>query len=328
MSGAGRSGARRPAPAEQWSAHQEVPVLRPIAVRQSEPSQVEEHHLGDRLTAYLDGELGHDDRERVQSHLATCPQCLGEAEAARSVKQLLTTTEAPAPSGPLLARLLAVAAQPDELDGGRGPGGGQGSGGAQRSGGGQGLPPVPTLGGSRLTGGSFGRGAGSSFGRGALGADRPLPGGDPGTGFGSGYPHTGHGPEPRPWGGRRGPATHPEGTAERRRPTTAPLGDGARPRGRRLVVAAAGAFSVAAVALGGFGSLGLAAVAGDSPADDQHGTAVTPQVPGGAPVAPLSGPLTVDLPLGPRGAGSYDLLTPGLTARTVNPVIHGHAMLP
>ncbi|MDH6116518.1 hypothetical protein ABH930_000917 [Kitasatospora sp. GAS204A] len=322
MSGAGRSGARRPAPARQdqmrqESTRQEVPVLRPIAVRQSEPSAVEEHHLGERLTAYLDGELGHDDRERVQAHLATCPQCLSEAEEARSVKHRLTTTEPPGPSGLLMARLLAVAAQPDDLDGGPGrPGGGAGLTGLP------GLPGLPTLGGSRLTGGTFGRGAGASFGGGALGADTPLPGLDP---------RSGHGSEPRPWTGRRGSARS-DGTAERQRPAVSlpRSGPGGQPRGRRLVVAAAGAFSVAAVALGGFGSLGLAAVAGDSPnpADDQHGTAVTPQVPGGVPAAPLSGPLTVDLPLGAPGGHSFDLLTPGPTARAVNPVIHGHVMLP
>lgn len=314
MSGAGRSGARRPAPARQESTRQEVPVLRPIAVRQRDPSLVEEHHLGERLTAYLDGELGHDDRERVQSHLATCRQCLSEAEEARAVKQRLTTAEPPGPSGLLMARLLAVAAQPDDLDGGPGrPGGGSGL---------TALPSLPTLGGSRLTGGSFGRGAGASFGGGALGADTPLPGVDP---------RAGRAPEPRLWSGRRGSARS-GGTAERRRPalTLPSAGLGVQPRGRRLVVAAAGAFSVAAVALGGFGSLGLAAVAGDSPnpADDQHGTAVNPQVPGGVPVAPLNGPLTVDLPLGAPGDHSFDLLTPGPTARAVNPVIHGHVMLP
>jgi hypothetical protein len=281
-------------------------VLRPIAVRQSESSQVEEHHLGERLTAYLDGELGHDDRERVQAHLATCAGCLAEAEEGRSVKQLLTTTEAPGPSGQLMARLLAVAALPDDEE--------------HRGGGGTALPSVPTLGGSRLTGGSFGRGAGASFGVGALGADTPLPGVDP---------RAGRGPDARLWSGRRG-ASRLTGVAERQRPTALVprSGPGVAPRGRRLVVAAAGAFSVAAVALGGFGSLGLAAVAGDSPTDEQHGTAVTPQVPGGLPVAPLRGTQTVDLPFGASGGHPYDLLTPGPTARSVSPVVHGRAPIP
>ncbi|WP_329583235.1 zf-HC2 domain-containing protein [Kitasatospora sp. NBC_01250] len=315
MSAAGRSGARRPVPAGQGSARQEASVLRPIAVRQSESSPVEEHHLGDRLTAYLDGELGHDDRERVQAHLATCAGCLAEAEEARSVKQLLTRTDAPGPSGQLMARLLAVAALPDDED--------------HRPGGGSVLPSAPTLGGSRLTGGSFGHGAGASFGSGALGAGSPLPGVDPRPAPGRWYPETGRGPDGRLWSGRRG-ASRSGGSAESQRPAALGprSGPGAAPRGRRLVVAAAGAFSVAAVALGGFGSLGLAAVAGDSPSDEQHGTAVNPQVPGGVPAAPLHGPQTVDLPFGGPADHGYDLLSPGPTARGVSPVAHGRVSAP
>ncbi|WP_033820756.1 zf-HC2 domain-containing protein, partial [Kitasatospora sp. MBT63] len=52
-------------------------ALHAVPVRPVEPA-ADEHHLGDRLSAYLDGELGHDSRERVQAHLATCPQCLAE----------------------------------------------------------------------------------------------------------------------------------------------------------------------------------------------------------------------------------------------------------
>lgn len=274
MSGSGRSGrasasgraaARAAAkaavdPAAEEGVLPDASVLRPIAVRQPEPSApAEEHHLGERLTAYLDGELGHDARERVQAHLATCAQCLAEADEARGIKQLLTRTEPTGPSALLMSRLLAVAALPDEADG-PGPGGP--------------ALPSPTLGGSRLTGGSFGRGAGASFGAGALGADAPLPGVDP---------RAGQGPDIRFWPGRRGPA---RAVAAPSRPATLqPLArPGVPPRGRRLVFAAAGAFSVAAVALGGFGSLGLAAVAGDSPADEQHGSAVTP----GCPARPRS----------------------------------------
>ncbi|MGF1429437.1 zf-HC2 domain-containing protein [Kitasatospora sp. LaBMicrA B282] len=328
MSGAGRSGAKRPAPAEQQSTRQAVPVLRPITVRRGEPPQAEEH-LGDRLTAYLDGELGHDDRERVQAHLATCEHCLHEADEARSVKQLLTGTAAPGPSGLLMARLMAVAAQPDDLDGGSGGPSGTGRPAAE-----PGLSGLPTLGGSRLTGGSFGRGAGasfgrgagssfgrgagSSFGRGAFGGDPVLPEDAPELG--------GRGGESRLWGGRR-TGNRPAGPGERRVVELLPR-TGGQPRGRRLVVAAAGAFSVAAVTLGGIGSLGLAAVAGDSPVEEQHGSVVNPQVPGSGPVGPVSAPLTVDLPFGASGAHTYDLLTPGPGALAVNPVIHGHVMRP
>ncbi|MFD0529787.1 zf-HC2 domain-containing protein [Kitasatospora arboriphila] len=119
------------APAEHPAAEPAAP--RAVAVRPAEPA--EEHHLGDRLSAYLDGELGHDSRERVQAHLATCPDCLAEADEGRAVKHLLTRTDNPGPSSTLMARLLAVAALPEDEDG-SGPGGG--------------MPAVPgTLGGSR-----------------------------------------------------------------------------------------------------------------------------------------------------------------------------------
>ncbi|MEV4556142.1 zf-HC2 domain-containing protein [Kitasatospora sp. NPDC049285] len=201
-----------------------APELRAVTVRPVEPA-AEEHHLGDRLSAYLDGELGHDARERVQAHLATCPDCLAEADEARSVKRMLTGTGTPGPSAALMARLMAVAALPDEDSGPDGPGA---SGGV--------------FGGSRLTGGSFG--SGSGFGGGALGAEAPIPGIDPRAAgpFGS-----------RPAFGARRPAAMP-------RPLAAALGElpsvrPAAPRGRRLVFAAAGAFSVAAVTLGGVGGL-------------------------------------------------------------------------
>ncbi|MGW4896402.1 zf-HC2 domain-containing protein, partial [Kitasatospora sp. NPDC004240] len=132
-------------------------VLRPVAVRAVEPAP-EEHHLGERLSSFVDGELGHDSRDRVQAHLATCPQCLAEADEGRAVKHLLTNSGTPGPSSALMARLLAVGALPDQLpdrppadprarrdDDDDLPGGGVAASG--------------TLGGSRLTGGSFGRGA-------------------------------------------------------------------------------------------------------------------------------------------------------------------------
>ncbi|GAA1246159.1 hypothetical protein GCM10009665_41320 [Kitasatospora nipponensis] len=281
-------------------------MLRPIAVRASPSSAAaEEHHLGERLTAYLDGELGHDARERVQAHLATCPQCLAEADDGRAVKQALARTQAPGPSGLLMSRLLAVAALPDDEPppgpGARAP--------AQPT-----APPAPTLGGSRLTGGSFGRGSGSgsAFGAGALGADTPLPGVDP---------RAGRGPDLRLWTGRRGSARSVVSTE--RPAVVLPISRPGAPRGRRLVFAAAGAFSVAEVALGGFGSLGLASVAGDSPLDDQHGSAVNPQVPGVRPVSQLNAPLTVDFPGHAPGGHPYDLLRPAPSTQAIDPVVHG-----
>ncbi|WP_030981558.1 zf-HC2 domain-containing protein [Streptomyces sp. NRRL S-1813] len=100
-----------------------------------------EQHLGDRLAALVDGELGHDARERVLAHLATCGRCKAEADAQRRLKSVFAETAPPGPSEGLLARL-------QQLPGGD-PGG-------------------P---GSRLGNGSFGRG---DFARGG-GAFRYLP---------------------------------------------------------------------------------------------------------------------------------------------------------
>ncbi|WP_317620051.1 zf-HC2 domain-containing protein, partial [Streptomyces sp. CBMA156] len=132
-------------------------ALHALPVRPAAPA-VEEHHLGERLSGFLDGELGHDSRDRVQAHLATCPQCLAEADEGRAVKHLLTRTGTPGPSAGLMARLMAVGSLPEDApadhdwQAGRGrrdddddlPGGG--------------VAATGTLGGSRLDGGSFGRG--------------------------------------------------------------------------------------------------------------------------------------------------------------------------
>lgn len=75
-----------------------------------------EQHLGDRLAALIDGELGHDARERVLSHLATCRGCKAEADAQRRVKSVFADTAPPPPSDGLLARLQGL------------PGGGPGDG--------------------------------------------------------------------------------------------------------------------------------------------------------------------------------------------------------
>ncbi len=83
-----------------------------------------EQHLGDRLAALVDGELGHDARERVLAHLATCAKCKAEADAQRRLKSVFAETAPPGPSAGLLARL-------QQLPGGDagGPGSRLGSGG-------------------------------------------------------------------------------------------------------------------------------------------------------------------------------------------------------
>lgn len=67
-----------------------------------------EQHLGDRLAALVDGELGHDARERVLAHLATCAQCKAEADAQRRLKNVFAQTAPPGPSEGLLARLQGL----------------------------------------------------------------------------------------------------------------------------------------------------------------------------------------------------------------------------
>ncbi|MDT0453325.1 zf-HC2 domain-containing protein [Streptomyces hesseae] len=149
-----------------------------------------EHHLGDRLAALVDGELGHDSRERVLAHLATCWTCKAEADAQRRLKNVFAEADPPPLSDSLLARLQGL------------PGGvGGGPPGSPGDGGEGGAPAV-------------GR---ATFGAGAE-AFVLLPA---------------VGPQPRD----RGFRTHP-------------VGQGGS-RGRRFAFAAAGAVSLAAIALAG-----------------------------------------------------------------------------
>ncbi|MGW8761866.1 anti-sigma factor family protein [Streptomyces sp. NPDC055815] len=80
-----------------------------------------EHHLGDRLAALVDGELGHDARERVLAHLATCARCKAEADAQRTLKSVFASAAPPPPSEGLLARLQGLPGGPGEPGGPGGP---------------------------------------------------------------------------------------------------------------------------------------------------------------------------------------------------------------
>ncbi|MEV8590083.1 anti-sigma factor [Streptomyces sp. NPDC051180] len=80
-----------------------------------------EHHLGDRLAALVDGELGHDARERVLAHLATCARCKAEADAQRTLKSVFASAAPPPPSEGFLARLQGLPGGPGDPSGG-GPG--------------------------------------------------------------------------------------------------------------------------------------------------------------------------------------------------------------
>ncbi|WP_067482760.1 anti-sigma factor family protein [Actinomadura hibisca] len=72
--------------------------------------------LGERLTALVDGELGHEERDRALAHLARCDRCRAEADGLRQLKSRLRgLSGAPAsdgaddlPSGDFLAKLRAM----------------------------------------------------------------------------------------------------------------------------------------------------------------------------------------------------------------------------
>ena len=70
-------------------------------------------HLGARLSALVDGELGHDERDRVLAHLAHCTDCRDEASALRNLKQRIRDLDDEA-AGAELARRLVALAEPGE----------------------------------------------------------------------------------------------------------------------------------------------------------------------------------------------------------------------
>jgi anti-sigma factor RsiW len=66
-------------------------------------------HLGDRLSALVDGELDGAERDRAHAHLASCELCRTEAAELRILKQKLSTlmTGAPAEAA-MTKRLIAM----------------------------------------------------------------------------------------------------------------------------------------------------------------------------------------------------------------------------
>ncbi|GGS85762.1 anti-sigma factor family protein [Streptomyces griseoviridis] len=173
-----------------------------------------EQHLGDRLSALVDGELGHDARERVLAHVATCPKCKAEVDAQRRLKNVFAKAAGPAPSESLLARLQG-------LPGGDGP-----------PAGGDALPGFPDL------AGRFGDGTTAAGGTaGVFGVRR-------GGRFAFDYV-----PSRPPASSVLTPAT--PGRGFRVHDVGRPDSDRSASRGLRFAFAAAGAVSLAAVALGG-----------------------------------------------------------------------------
>ncbi|MGW5538528.1 zf-HC2 domain-containing protein [Streptomyces sp. NPDC004009] len=230
-----------------------------------------EQHLGDRLSALVDGELGHESRERVLAHLATCARCKAEADAQRRLKNVFAEAAPPPPSESFLARLQGL------------PGGGDLDGGGT---------PAPG-------GGFLGRGAEA----GVFGVSREER-------FEFGYVPAApvHAVAPAP--AERGFRIHPVGRPDADRPAS---------RGLRFAAAAAGAVSLAAVALGGV----TTAIPGGLAADARGGAGtgnVVPARSAGAGTGTASGAVTPDAqrrrPVGPLLAQGGTLPGPDPAAPT------------
>ncbi|MEU7414020.1 zf-HC2 domain-containing protein [Streptomyces sp. NPDC042638] len=202
-----------------------------------EEAHLAEQHLGDRLSALVDGELGHETRERVLAHLATCGRCKAEADAQRALKNVFAEAAPPPPSASFLARLQGL------------PGGGDPDGGG-----------TPSPGGGLLGGGTTG-GTGSSGAFGVRRDDR-LP-------FGY-VPARTHGYLPAA-DGTAGP-----GDGFRVHPVGRPDDGRSASRGLRFAFAAAGAVSLAAVALGGVTTAFPGDLTKDARGGSGNGSNVTP----------------------------------------------------
>jgi anti-sigma factor RsiW len=67
-------------------------------------------HLGQRLSALIDGELGDVDRDRVLVHLAGCEPCCREASALRMLKRRMNSLGGAPADSDLTHRLMGLAA--------------------------------------------------------------------------------------------------------------------------------------------------------------------------------------------------------------------------
>jgi anti-sigma factor RsiW len=68
-------------------------------------------HLGQRLSALIDGELNHAQRERALAHLARCEACRCEAAALRVLKQRMHALGEATANTALTDRLVALGAR-------------------------------------------------------------------------------------------------------------------------------------------------------------------------------------------------------------------------
>jgi anti-sigma factor RsiW len=65
-------------------------------------------HLGQRLSALIDGELDLDERERVLVHMARCGSCRDEVAALRMLKQRMNALGEAAAGAGLTGRLMSL----------------------------------------------------------------------------------------------------------------------------------------------------------------------------------------------------------------------------
>jgi anti-sigma factor RsiW len=69
-------------------------------------------HLGDRLSALIDGELDGAERDRAHAHLAGCVQCRTEAAELRALKRKLSGLVPGAPAEAAMTRRLIAMTGP------------------------------------------------------------------------------------------------------------------------------------------------------------------------------------------------------------------------
>ena len=66
-------------------------------------------HLGDRISALVDGELSAAERDRAHAHLAGCTACRAEANQLRALKKRMRGLGEVPPGDALTQRLIALA---------------------------------------------------------------------------------------------------------------------------------------------------------------------------------------------------------------------------
>ncbi|GGL10356.1 anti-sigma factor family protein [Planomonospora parontospora] len=66
-------------------------------------------HLGERVSALVDGELNHHERDRALSHLTFCADCRAEVDAVRALKSRLRSLDGPSMPTDLTVSLLRMA---------------------------------------------------------------------------------------------------------------------------------------------------------------------------------------------------------------------------